>query len=120
MSINTLAEYSELITDIEQSKTITETIDKMAKADALKAYTRKIGMDIKGQNLFAEARMLAECKAGEITRTMEKAKGGRPTKTRSSKERVLAYADQGLTRKQVYNWQKMTVIVKSNFLDKLT
>ena len=104
-----LAKYEELIYSIEKAKTVNEAIEKMAKADALRTYTRKIGMDIQGQNMFAEARMIAECRAGELLRGMEKAVGA--AKKRGIQEEPReTLSDIGISKKESSQWQQMADI----------
>ncbi len=72
------------------------------------AYTRKIGMDLEGQNLFAEAKLRAERRAGELLKGMEKAKGKRtdlvPKGNQVGKKTLN---DLGVTKKESSNWQKL-------------
>jgi len=111
---NPLAKYEELIYSIEQAKTIDEALDGLAKADALRAYTRKIGMDLQGQNLFAEAKLRGERRAGELLKAMEKAKPG-PKKIGNGVLPNPKLEDLGISKMQSSRYQQTAAVPKPKF-----
>jgi len=64
---------------------------------------------LEGQNLFAEAKLRGERRAGELLKGMDSIKKGKPRKCDS----VSHLADLGVSKKESSNWQKLTDIAIS-------
>lgn len=71
------------------------------EAEALRRYVKNIGLDLEGQNVFAEAKLRAERGAGKLLLKMEQIKRGRPPKCDNSSH----LPDLGISRKQSSRWQ---------------
>lgn len=84
---------------------IDEVKDIRDKAEAVRAYAKKAGMSLDVQNSAATVKLLAERRAGELLRGMEKHEGGRPSENRSHGETGLRLSDLGLTKTQSHRWQ---------------
>ena len=54
-----------------------------------------------------EIRLRAERKAGQLLQTMEKARGGRPSKTPATGAAVSTLADMGISEHQSRRWQDL-------------
>jgi hypothetical protein len=113
-----LARYDAMCSAIDAAYEVDEVKDIRDKAVALEMYSR-LAHNTENERRACEIRLRAERKAGQLLRQMQKAKGGRPSKTLSTTERVLTKAEQleaaGVTTKQAHQWEKLADVPQEQF-----
>jgi len=87
---------------IDKAKTIPELKSLSSKAEAVRAYSKRIGATLSIQNRAAEVKVRAERKAGEMLREMGLRGGDRKSK---GHDVTLKLSDIPITRKDSTRWQ---------------
>lgn len=121
-----LALVSEAARMLAECTDLDEIRDVRDKAEAVRLYAKKAGHGLEAQNHAAKVKLLAERRAGELLRGMEKAKGaangapgpGRGNKTPSHDESAFpTLADMGLTYSQSHRWQTIAELSEPEIVD---
>lgn len=102
---------------LAQSKSVDEVREVADKSKAVALYLRSRNASIESQNDAAEIRLRAERRLGELTKEMEKPKGGRPAET-GRKSGPVSYSAQGIDKRDAAKWQQLAAIPERKF-DKL-
>ncbi len=103
-----LVRYDAARLALQEAHTVDEAKDIRDKAAAMAAYARQAS-DGELQVWAAEIKLRAEHRAGQLLKDIEKAEGGRPTKTSNTQipvsEAPPTLASLGVTKKQSSDWQ---------------
>ena len=83
------------------------------KAEALRQYAKQTNLSLEGQNYYAEIKIKAERRAGELLIEIEMHKGGRPTENPSHDASSLS--DLGISYSQSSRWQQMSKLPDEEF-----
>ena len=97
--------------ELELAKNIDEVKDIRDKAEALRAYAKQRGICLEGQNVYAEIKIRAERKAGEML--AEQVKPGNPQLLHDVT--IAKLDDLGIERIQSSRWQKIASIPEETF-----
>lgn len=108
-----LVRYDAMCRAIAEAYEVDEVKDIRDKTMALEAYFRQ-AKNTEAERRACEIRLRAERKAGELLKAMEKAKGGRPSKTSTAREEV-SVTDLGITHKQSAKWQQLAEVPEEEF-----
>jgi hypothetical protein len=88
------------------------------KAEAVRVYAKQAG-DFEMQNMAAEIRLRAECRAGEMLAEMKEAgerdKGQGGDRKSPFRESSVKLSDLGITDKQSSQWQYLATLDKDEF-----
>ena len=114
-----IARYDAMCRAIAEAHAVDEVKDLRDKAAALQAYARMAG-NFDAEKRCAEIRLRAERRAGELLAAMDKAKGGRPSKTPAATEGVSTLKDLGISEKQSSTWQRLAAVPRDRFETLLT
>lgn len=117
---------------IAQYESVDEVKEYIDKAAAVQEYAKR-SKDFELEHKAAKARILAERRAGELLREMDKAKGGNPNLTphmeeepkdspgnpnptsSTAEEVVPTIPSMGITHKQSANWQQLASLPEEEF-----
>lgn len=109
-----LVRYDAMCRAISECHGVDEIKGLRDQAAALQHYARMAG-NHDAERQCAEIRLRAERRAGELLLQMDKAKGGRPSKTGSVVEPVSTLEALGVTRKQSSTWQQLAGLPQHQF-----
>jgi hypothetical protein len=109
-----VARYDAMCRAIAEAHRVDEVKNLRDQAAALQAYAR-MAHNYDAEKRCAEIRLRAERRAGELLVAMDKAKGGRPSKTGAATEPVSTIADLGITKKQSSTWQRLADVPEGRF-----
>lgn len=109
-----LIKYDSMCRAIAEAYEVDEVKDIRDKSLALEAYFKQ-AKNTDAERKACEIRLRAERKAGELLKKMDKAKGGRPSKTPSHEEGVSTLKDMGITEKQSAKWQQLADVPEADF-----
>jgi hypothetical protein len=109
-----VARYDAMCRAIAEAHRVDEVKDLRDKAAALQHYAKQAG-NYEAERQCAEIRLRAERRAGELLAAMDKAKGGRPSKTGSTTEPVSTLEQIGVTKKQSAVWQRLAQVPEERF-----
>jgi hypothetical protein len=113
-----LARYDAMCRAIEAAYEVDEVKDIRDQAMALEVYARQ-AHNVEAERKACEIRLRAERKAGALSAKLEKSPGGRPGKTRATRDRVSTKAEQlhaaGVTPRQAKNWEKLAAVPDEDF-----
>ena len=108
-----LTKYDEMVRAIAAAYDIDEVKGIHDQAVALEHYARQ-AKNVDAERKACEIRLRAERRVGQITRKMEKSKGGRPAKeTRGAAPRVSKKAQlkaAGVTVDQAKQWERLAAV----------
>ncbi|MBR0941018.1 hypothetical protein [Bradyrhizobium liaoningense] len=118
MTAAVLVKYDAMCHAIDAAFRVDEAKDIRDKAVALETYARQ-AHNVEAERQACEIRLRAERKAGELSRDLEKSKGGRPPETRATMDRVSTKAEQlhaaGVTPRQAKQWEKLAAVPDEQF-----
>jgi hypothetical protein len=112
-----LVRYDTMCRAIDAAHKVDEVKDIRDKAVALEHYARQ-AQNTDAERHAAEIRLRAERKAGQLLGKIEKANGGRPSKTHSPEEQVskgTVLEELGISRKQSAEWEKLGAMTQRDF-----
>lgn len=90
---------------LERIETVEEAKEFANRAEALRVYAKKAGLNLEAQNYCAEGKIRAERKAGELLRENPNIHSGQPRKESLHDERILLN-DMAISEIQSHRWQK--------------
>lgn len=97
-SVARLSQEIALLTDVGEVKGIRD------KAEALRAFARQAGLGLEAQNDFAEIKLEAERRAGELLLNMDKHPGA-ATRLHDATSLPSTYEELGIEKTQAHRWQ---------------
>lgn len=117
-TIGTLAQLGNAQRALAAASTLEDVLSIRDQAEALRVYVKAADEGLETANAASELKLNAERKAGEMLKAMEKAKGGRPTKTCPTMGQV-SLEELGITRNASSRWQAEAEVPESKFTDYL-
>ena len=109
---------------LAEAATLPEIKQIRDMAKAAEVYAKAAHMSREAVNYAGEIKLLADRKAGELLKQLEKSEGGRPEKTRQPRLRVSDYqrvlAETNTSRTTASKWQKLAEIPETKVRDYLT
>lgn len=102
-----------------EASTLSDILDIRDKAEAIRSYVKAQKQSLEVQNRAAEIKLMAERKAGELLREMERKGVGRPKKNSLSVEpfsEAASLADLGITKTQSWRWQREASLPEKDFI----
>lgn len=102
-----------------QASTLSDILEIRDKAEAIRSYVKAQKQSLEVQNRAAEIKLMAERKAGELLREMEKMDGGDAAKARShdaTEVGPVSLADIGITKSQSSRWQREASLPEEDFI----
>jgi hypothetical protein len=103
--MNELVLYDQMCAAIAQCAAVDEAAGIKDKAAQLEAYAR-VRDNSEAERQFAEIRLRASIRIGELSRDLETAQGLRANDGTKSKEQILD--DAGLAKRTAYNYEQLT------------
>jgi len=97
---------------IRTSKDIVELKDIHDKAEAIRVYVQKFEKNFTKQNLYAELKIRAERRCGEILATEIQHGGDRKSKSRFDRKTLK---DLGISKNQSHRWQAIAQLTEKAF-----
>lgn len=104
---------------LEEATTIAEITPLMDRADILRTMARKAKLSRDAQNDWAEYKLDAERKAGQILKQLE-LKAGRPKNNDSAESLqpdTISLCDLGVTNRQSSNWQRLASLPEDEYVE---
>ena len=103
-----------VLTEVERRLANIGTVDEAKgirdQAEAVRVYAKSAGLGLAIQNRAASVKILAERRAGELLKAMEKHDGGRPGKTGNKTLPVSTLSEMGVDKMQSHRWQTMSKV----------
>lgn len=112
---NPLAVLDRAYLAIEQAQSLDELKEIRDQAEAARHYVKAAKMTTAMANRCAEIRIRAERKAGEMLRSTQLDKGGRPSENRSHDVTGFRLSDLEISKMQSSRWQKLANIPEETF-----
>lgn len=112
MELAIITQLEEAMVLLERVSAVGEAKEIRDRAEALRVYAKTANLTLDMQNLCAEVKILAECKAGAILRDMRKNPGHRfaGCSTMLPPTKIPKLTDLGISRTQSSRWQKMASV----------
>jgi N6-adenosine-specific RNA methylase IME4 len=114
MASGCLARISSARRALAEAKTLDDVLRIRDEAEAVRHLLKVQGESLASQNEAAEVKIRAERLLGESLAKMEKAAGGRPTKTSNATLQV-SLGDLGIQRMQSHRWQTLATVPEDEF-----
>lgn len=102
---------------LQESRSVVEVKQIRDRAEALRQYARQSGENLGLQNDFAEIKLRAERRAGELLAEIERKPGTRTDTTSCQSDTRLqeAIANAGIAQKTAYRWQSIFALSIDSF-----